>query len=431
MKKRLLSVALAVSMTAAMLTGCGSGSSDEANSSAQEGGEGKPTISVFTDYVESNSESVAVNFNKALEQTKEHFADKYNIESEAVAIESYKEKIKAMVAADETPDIFMTWGAGFMESFVDAGKVAAIDDYISEESKESLKTGALDMFEFDGKAYGLTANKWVGALYCNKTLFEENNLEIPTTFDELIEVCKTFREKGIQPIALGAKDQWPCQQYINEFVIQLAGTDEANKMAFKETSLDNEYVAQACDYVIEMIDAGAFNDGAMGLSNEEAYAAFTRGENPMMYTNSNYSAQAIAEDSAIKDSVTAVRFPLLDEADPNQYFGGAIDGLCMSSKCEYPEETYEVMEYLVRAWAEADGGLVTWEVSDEAKANVDFLNQEIIDYSADATGYSLAWDTLFDSNDAQTWLDLVSEVYAGNITSGEEFAKQLQAGIGE
>ena len=309
MKKRLLSVALAVSMTAAMLTGCGSGSSDEANSSAQEGGEGKPTISVFTDYVESNSESVAVNFNKALEQTKEHFADKYNIESEAVAIESYKEKIKAMVAADETPDIFMTWGAGFMESFVDAGKVAAIDDYISEESKESLKTGALDMFEFDGKAYGLTANKWVGALYCNKTLFEENNLEIPTTFDELIEVCKTFREKGIQPIALGAKDQWPCQQYINEFVIQLAGTDEANKMAFKETSLDNEYVAQACDYVIEMIDAGAFNDGAMGLSNEEAYAAFTRGENPMMYTNSNYSAQAIAEDSAIKDSVTAVRFP--------------------------------------------------------------------------------------------------------------------------
>lgn len=115
-------------------------------------GEGKPTISVFTDYVESNSESVAVNFNKALEQTKEHFADKYNIESEAVAIESYKEKIKAMVAADETPDIFMTWGAGFMESFVDAGKVAAIDDYISEKSKESLKTGALDMFEFDGKA---------------------------------------------------------------------------------------------------------------------------------------------------------------------------------------------------------------------------------------------------------------------------------------
>lgn len=431
MKKRLLSVVLAVSMTAAMLTGCGSGSSEEDGSSAQKDGDGKPTISVFTDYVESNSESVAVNFNKALEQTKEHFADKYNIESEAVAIESYKEKIKAMVAADETPDIFMTWGAGFMESFVDAGKVEAIDDYMSDDAKNSIQTGALDMFEFDGKTYGLTANKWVGALYCNTALFEENDLEIPTTFDELIEVCKAFREKGIQPIALGAKDQWPCQQYINEFVIQLAGTEEANKMAFKEESMDNEYVAQACDYVIEMINAGAFNDGAMGLSNEEAYAAFTRGENPMMYTNSNYSSQAITDDSAIKDSVTAVRFPLLDGADTTQYFGGSIDGLCMSSKCEYPEETYEVMEYLVNAWAEADGGLVTWEVSDEAKEKVNFLDKEILDYSSNATGYSLAWDTLLDSNDAQTWLDLVSEVYAGNITSGEDFAKQLQEGIGE
>lgn len=431
MKRRLLSVVLAASMAAAMLAGCGSGSSEEDGSSAQKDGDGKPTISVFTDYVESNSESVAVNFNKALEQTKEHFADKYNIESEAVAIESYKEKIKAMVAADETPDIFMTWGAGFMESFVDAGKVEAIDDYMSDDAKNSIQTGALDMFEFDGKTYGLTANKWVGALYCNTALFEENDLEIPTTFDELIEVCKAFREKGIQPIALGAKDQWPCQQYINEFVIQLAGTEEANKMAFKEESMDNEYVAQACDYVIEMINAGAFNDGAMGLSNEEAYAAFTRGENPMMYTNSNYSSQAITDDSAIKDSVTAVRFPLLDGADTTQYFGGSIDGLCMSSKCEYPEETYEVMEYLVNAWAEADGGLVTWEVSDEAKEKVNFLDKEILDYSSNATGYSLAWDTLLDSNDAQTWLDLVSEVYAGNITSGEDFAKQLQEGIGE
>lgn len=429
MKKKAVSMLLVTAMTLGMLAGCGQSGSSDSEKGADDGG--KITVNVFTDYVESNSESIAVNFNKALDKTKEHFADKYNVESEAVAIESYKEKIKALVAADETPDIFMTWGAGFMKSFVDAGKVAAIDDYMSDDAKQRLQAGALDMFLFDGKTYGLTANKWVGALYCNKKLFEDNQLEIPRTFDELLEVCKAFREKGIQPIALGAKDQWPCQQYVNEFVIQLAGADAANRMAFKEDSVDNEYVAKACDYVIEMINAGAFNDGAMGLSNEEAYAAFTQGENPMMYTNSNYSAQAVADDSAIKDTVTAVRFPLLDGADTTQYFGGSIDGLCMSSKSENPEATYEVMEYLVSQWAEEDGGLVTWEVPEEAKADVSGLNQEIIGYSSDATGYSLAWDTLFESNDAQTWLDLVSEVYAGNITSGADFAKKLQEGIAE
>ena len=143
MKKKVVSLLLVGSMVVSMLVGCGtSDSSSDAGSTADAGD--KPTITVYSDYVENNSESVAVNFNTALKNTKEHFADKYNIESEAIAIETYKEKIKALVAADEAPDIFMTWGAGFMSAFVEAGKVAAIDDYRSDDAKGKLQEGALD-----------------------------------------------------------------------------------------------------------------------------------------------------------------------------------------------------------------------------------------------------------------------------------------------
>ena len=390
----------------------------------------KVTITIGTDYLENNQESIATTFNAALSSAKEYFADKYDIESEAYAIESYKEKIKNLVAADEQPDIFMVWGAGFLKPFVNAGKVASIDDYISEQASGEIQEGSLDMFTFDGKTYGLTSNKWVGALYCNTALFDEYGLEIPTTYDELLDVCAAFRENGVQPIALGAKDQWPCQQYINEFTIQLAGAEATNSMVFKETSVDNEYVAKATDYVIEMIQAGCFNDNFMGLSNEEAYASFTRGECAMMYTNSNYSAQAYSDESAIADSVTAVRFPLLaDAASSTDFFGGSIDGLCMSANCEHPEETYEVMEYIVREWARNIGVLGTWNLDNIADSYE--VDKEIAAYSEDATGFALAWDTLYDSNDAQTWLDLVSEVFAGNITDGADFAAQLEADVAE
>ncbi len=446
MKKRLVALLLGAAMTASLVAGCGSssssssssaGSSSSASSTASassasgEAASGdKITITIATDYLENNTESVATNFNAALASAKEYFADKYNIESEAYAIESYKEKIRNLVAADEQPDIFMVWGAGFMSSFVDAGKVAAIDDYISDEAASEIQDGSLDMFTFDDKTYGLTSSKWVGSLYCNTALFDEYGLELPTTYDELLDVCAAFRENGVQPIALGAKDQWPCQQYINEFTIQLAGAEETNKMVFKETSVDNEYVAQATDYVIEMINAGCFNDNFMGLSNEEAYASFTRGECAMMYTNSNYSSQAYEEGSAVADSITAIRFPLLSDAvTSTDYFGGSIDGLCMSANCEYPEETYEVMEYITREWARNTGVLSTWDLDDLAESyEVDTV---IADFSSDATGYALAWDTLYDSNDAQTWLDLVSEVYSGNITEGSDFAAQLQAAVAE
>lgn len=430
MKRKVLSILVVMAMVISLVAGCGSGDSGKSGEDSKDSGGGdKKTINVFTPYVDSNQEGVANNFRAALKATQEQFPD-YEIVHENVGIETYKTKIKALVAADETPDIFFSWGAGFVKSFVEAGKVAAIDDKMSDDAKGKLQAGANDMFMFDDATYGLTSSKWVGALYCNTKIFEENNMELPTTYQELLDACKKFREAGLQPLAIGMKDQWPGQQYPVEFTIQVAGADETNKMVNKETSFDNEKLAEAVDYTIELIEASAFNDGAMGITNEEAYSSFTRGEIPMMFTNSNFSDQAMQDDSAVKDNVTAIRFPTIDGADSAQYFGGAIDGLCMSSSCENPDETYEVLEALAYQWAVADGGLVTWEVPEEAKADVNALNQEIMAFSADATGYALAWDTLLDSADAQEWLDLVSEVYAGNIKTGKDFAKQLQEKIG-
>lgn len=38
-----------------------------------------------------------------------------------------------------------------------------------------------------------------GMVY-NKQIFADNNLEIPTTWDELMEECETLKEKGIIPV---------------------------------------------------------------------------------------------------------------------------------------------------------------------------------------------------------------------------------------
>ena len=37
-------------------------------------------------------------------------------------------------------------------------------------------------------------------------MFEENGIEIPTTWDEFIAVCDTFKEKGITPLNFPLKD---------------------------------------------------------------------------------------------------------------------------------------------------------------------------------------------------------------------------------
>ncbi|MDO4272782.1 MAG: extracellular solute-binding protein [Eubacteriales bacterium] len=423
MKKSIWKKAVAVGAAAAMTISVG-GSLVWA-----EGGD-KKTINIFTLYSESNSDAGAAYFREALAEAQEAFPD-YELVHETADVETYKTKIKAMVAADEVPDIFFAWGAGFVKPFVDAGKVMALDEYMDEETNSRLLAGANDEFLFDGKTYGLTSYKWIGALYCNTELFEKYEVKIPETYEELMTACKTFREAGLNPMVVGMKDKWPGQQYLNEFTVQLAGSEETNKMASKETSFDNEYLAKAAQLTKDLVDAGAFNDGALGLTRDESEAAFLQGEVPMNFTGSWFSELTSGENSKVDGKVTAVRFPVVEECkDVNNFFGGAINGLCVAADCEYPEETAEVCKFLAEHSAIADGGLVTWEVPEEAKASVHSLNQEIIEFSKDAAGYSLAWDTLLEAADAQEWLNLVAQLFGGEVESGEAFAKTLQDTIG-
>lgn len=55
----------------------------------------------------------------------------------------------------------------------------------------------------DGKMYTLPMSKSTEVLYYNKTFFDENNISVPTTWDELEEVCKKIKALKPDCIPLG------------------------------------------------------------------------------------------------------------------------------------------------------------------------------------------------------------------------------------
>ena len=74
------------------------------------------------------------------------------------------------------------------------------------------------IYDTRGTMYTLPLSKSTEALYYNKTFFEENNLKVPTTWDEMEEVCRAIKKIDPTCIPLGydSESNWfitMCEQY--------------------------------------------------------------------------------------------------------------------------------------------------------------------------------------------------------------------------
>ena len=88
---------------------------------------------------------------------------------------------------------------------------AQIDDFIQGYYNEGKAFG-------DGKMYTLPLSKSTEVLYYNATFFAEHNLTVPTTWDEMEEVCKKIKAIDPSSIPLGydSESNWfitMCEQY--------------------------------------------------------------------------------------------------------------------------------------------------------------------------------------------------------------------------
>lgn len=420
MKKKLVSVLLCACLVVSAFTGCGS-KKEEAKSES-----GDNVIKLWTIATESDSFHNA--YVKAIEDFEKENPD-VKIEMESFENQSYKTKIKSAVAANELPDIFYTWGGGFSKSFVESGKVLELDSYY-ESYKEQLPETVLNNATYDDKLYGVTYTTPVSMLFYNKVMFEKQGLEAPETFEELVDVCKKFRDEDITPIGLSAKDTWVLAMTHDGLVLKSAGPEKTLKTMTKDgESYNSPEFLGAAEKLQELIDIKAFSDGATGLSNDEAVATFYNGSVPMFITGSWLGGQ-IAESAENPDDYDVVPIPVCSEnAEATDFMGGAVDTLMVNANTKDKDmaakAAFEISKS-VSKYAYLDGaGIAAWE-KDYDDSSVNPITKKIADYAAGATSFTIWFDTLMDSKDAGEYLALLQEFYAGNIDA-ETFVENMDA----
>ncbi len=335
--------------------------------------------------------------------------------------ESYKTKLKSAVSANELPDIFFTWGGGFSQPFVEAGRVLCVDDAY-QNYKDALPEVMLTNVTFDGKKYGSIYTMNVSMLFYNKDMFKQYNLNPPTTMDELKTVCQTFIDNGITPFGISAKDKWNLGMAHDGLTLKSAGPAAVTSVLTKDgtATYDAPEFLAATNAFSDLVKMGAYSEDAIALTNDEATQTFYDGKVPMYITGS-WMVSDFYTKSKTPEAYGCIPIPVVNSANAKltDFMGGPSDTLMVAASTKYPEESamamFEISQGISKYGYLSGSGIAGWKVDYDA-AEVKPLTQEIATLVQGATSLTLWFDTLLQAEDANIYLDNLQQLYLGDIT---------------
>lgn len=346
---------------------------------------------------------------------------------ESTPNEAYKTAIQVALAGSEPPDVFFNWSGEDAMRLARDGLALDITEYGTEDGgyHKTISEPWLASFQLKGRNFGVPTDAVTKYFYYNKSFFKKNNLSVPTTFEQLKGLCKQIRtiDPSIVPLPLGNSERWKLNHYItvlNERVLGIEATkDDYALTAADDKLFTNPGYVEAWKKVLELKDAGCFQDAPNATSPEASRAMFFSEASPMIFCGSWCMATF---DGAGFTDYALFRFPKVE--------GGASDGstnmvipqgLQVSAKTKNPKEAVEWISFLVspdiaKKYAEARGAIPSnaSKVPEMTNATEQFkwINNDL----AQLSGTFNVLDVALEASVSNAYLDAGVEILNGTKT---------------
>jgi glucose/mannose transport system substrate-binding protein len=175
-----------------------------------------------------------------------------------------------MLGGDPPGSFQVHMGHELTDTWVTEGYMEPLDDlYDAEGFADVFPQGVLDIVSYEGSPYSVPVNiHRANVLWYNKAVFEANNLQPPTTFDEFVQVADTLKAAGITPLALGDNGIWASAQVLETVLLGSLGADGYNGLWTGETDWNSAEVTAALETFKTMLSY--VNDDHSSLSWDQA-----------------------------------------------------------------------------------------------------------------------------------------------------------------
>ena len=199
----------------------------------------------------------------------------------------------------------------------------------------------------DGDIYLAPFNSGPQGLIYNKTFFDENNLEVPKTWDEFFALGDTVKDidgrslftyQGIYP---GYMEEmlWPA-------IANECGEEALTKIAnYEEGSFNNEGVLKALTHIKEIADKGYLLEGTVGMNHTESQTEMMLGKAAFI-TNGTWMENEM-QDAPREDGFEFAMAPIPTEnADDVHYVFDSCEQFSIPAAAKNQELAKEFLRFL-------------------------------------------------------------------------------------
>jgi raffinose/stachyose/melibiose transport system substrate-binding protein len=228
--------------------------------------------------------------------------------------------------------------------------------------------GVANEGEINGLPFASNAD---GVIY-NKDLFEQHEVDVPTTWDELIDVAETFEAAGVAPFYGTLLEQWTSLPAWNGLAANLPPDDFWEQLNAEETSFQEGF-PEVAERLYELFQHT--QEDPFARNYNEGNQAFASGESAM-YLQGSWAIPVIRSFNA---DIELGVFPLpMDSVEETNLVSGVDVAITMGREPEHLEESMLFIEYMMSPevmsfYAERESAIPTLtdlEPTDEALADL-------------------------------------------------------------
>jgi len=223
----------------------------------------------------------------------------------------FQTKIQLDASSNNLPDVFSYWRtdpAYGLDQMIEAGLIADLTEFTSEPSiQEIFDDGAWQTASLDGKVYGVPLIGYYIYIVANKEIFEKAGVEIPETWEELLDAQEKIKAAGYIPWGSSVKSDHG-QRLFNYVFTRVLTKERALNMFAGNEPLNVPEAYDAAEKLKELV-VGNIPKDANAIDHNAMVERYINTEEAALVIDLNARIESIAPE--IREKMVPIEFPLI------------------------------------------------------------------------------------------------------------------------